>query len=102
MASETSRINFFKRSPLTGGEPRKQIAFGAPVRVVARQLAHNDRGDLRARRFWISGVDAVVSDHRRRHHDGLSVKGRIGKDLLVTGHVRGEHYLRHGRLSATE
>ena len=88
------RVSTPSRSGHAGAlEPGQKIAVRAPVGVAARQLAHDDAGDLRLRGLGIVRVDAIVADHRRGHHHDLPAVRRIGEDLLVAAHVRREHDL---------
>ena len=57
-------------------EPVVEAARGAPVGGLAGQLAHHDAAHLRALRLHVLGVDPVVPDHRRGHHDDLAEVAR--------------------------
>ena len=48
-----------------------RLRVGAPVGWVPAQLADHDAGHLGTVRLHVVGIDAVVADHRRRHHDDL-------------------------------
>src|SRR6266571_2786 len=75
-------------------EPVGERAGRPPVRRLDGQLAHDDARDPRAVGFDVVRVDAVVADHRGRHHDDLTEVGGIGEDLLVTRQIGCEDDLR--------
>src|ERR1700746_1284614 len=74
------------------------VPVAPPVRRLGRQLAHHDRGHARPVRFHVVGVDPVIPDHRRRHHDDLTEVRRIGEDFLVPGEIGREHHFGAGAL----
>ena len=82
-----------ERTCVDAGQPDDAVLV-QPVRPVRpARLAHDDCSRVRATRLRPCLVDAVVADHRRREADELPLEARIGRDLLVAAHRRGEHGL---------
>src|SRR5437870_13098822 len=73
-----------------GGEPVRQCTRGPPVGRLHRELAHHDARDARAVGLDVVRIDAVVADHRRRHHDDLAEIRRVGEDFLIPGEISRE------------
>ena len=71
-------------------QPVGERARRSPVGRLERQLAHHHTGHARPVGFDVLGIDAVVADHRGRHHHDLPEIRRVGEDLLVARQVRGE------------
>ena len=57
----------------------------APVRRNLRKLAHDERFNVRSRRFLIVHVGADVADMRVRQAHNLARITRVGENFLITG-----------------
>ena len=66
-----------------------QIKLGrfpaAPIRGNLRKLTHNERFDVRPRRFFIVEIGADVADVRIGEAHGLPGVTRVGENFLVPG-----------------
>jgi hypothetical protein len=58
---------------------------GAPVRTNLRKFPHDERFDIRARRFFIFEVRADISNVRIGQADDLASVAGIGENFLITG-----------------
>jgi hypothetical protein len=58
---------------------------GAPVRGDLRELADDERFDIRARRFFVVKIGADIADVRIGEADDLPGVTGIGENFLVTG-----------------
>jgi hypothetical protein len=61
-------------------------AIRAPVADDGREFPDDEPGDVRAPRFDIQVVDAVIADERVGHRHDLPLVGGIGQNLLVARH----------------
>src|SRR6266511_82914 len=98
VSRELPRIDVGDQRHLRAREPVEQRTGRAPVRGRRRQLANHDTDDAGAVRFDVFGIDAVIADHRRGHHDDLAEIGGVGEDLLIPAQIGGEDDFRVGRL----
>ncbi|EIL99181.1 putative thioesterase [Rhodanobacter thiooxydans LCS2] len=78
-----------------------QAFSAAPAAGAARQVTHDQPGRVHGGGFGIFGIDAGVADVRIGQRDDLACIGRIGEDLLVTGHGRVENHLADGFAGGT-
>ena len=74
-------------------QPLRQRRRRAPIGYVRAQRTHHHRRHLRRRRFVVLRVDANVADVRSGEQNRLPAVGRVGQNLLVTGHAGIEHQL---------
>ena len=58
---------------------------GAPVRSERGKFAHDQRFDVRLRRFLVVEIRAHVADVRIREADDLAGVARIGENFLIAG-----------------
>ena len=63
---------------------------------MGESLAHDEAGDLGARRLDVLAVDAVVADVGVRHRDDLAGVGGVGQHLLVAAERGVEDHLAGG------
>jgi len=58
---------------------------GAPVRGDLRELAHDERFDVGARRFFVVEIGAYVADVRISQTDDLAGVTGVGENFLIAG-----------------
>ena len=98
-----ARVSRPSTPSLPGGlEVIGQIALGPPVGRVGVVLLDNEALHLDPPGFDIFGIDAVIADQGISHGDDLALVGRVGEDLLITGHGGVEHHLAGGLALAGE
>ena len=71
---------------------RERFLCPPPMRC-AGQFADDETRDPRPPGLRVEVRDAVVADHRGRHHDDLAGERGIRQDFLVSGVIRREHDL---------
>ena len=76
----------------------RQVALGAPVGRVGVVLLDDKPLHVNSPGFNILGIDPVIAHEGIGHGDDLPFIGRVGEDLLITGHGGVEHHLA-GRLA---
>jgi hypothetical protein len=59
--------------------------FGSPVGSQTRELANDERFNIRTRRFFVVGIRADISDVRVGEADNLSGVAWIGENFLISG-----------------
>ena len=74
----------------------------APVARLWRVVFDDETVHERLARFYVLGIHSDVADLRIGHGDELAFVGRIGKDLLVTGHARVEYDFTQGFAFSSE
>src|SRR5260221_3936161 len=74
-------------------KPRAQAFLCPMIAEVRGVLLHDQSRCLRAARFHVLVVDAVIADHGRGERDHLAAIGRIGENYLITGNARIENKL---------
>src|SRR5689334_12766522 len=92
MSSQAPGVHALDHGHSGRAQPVFQTASGAPVRRMPGKLPDNHSAHLREGRLHVVFVHAVIANHRRRHDDDLSQVARVGKRLLVSSQVRGEHH----------
>src|SRR5690606_749892 len=73
----------------------RQRLPGAPVRMQARHVTHDQPGDRHRGGLDVQRVHAGIADVRIGEGDDLLAVGKIGEYLLVAGHGSVEHHLSH-------
>src|SRR5882724_11780683 len=101
MSGEPARVDAFDYRHTGLSQPLVEAAGRAPIRSLARELAHHHAANLWAWRFHVVEIDAVVADHRRRHHHDLAEITRVGECLLIASEVGGEDDLTESRVETT-
>ena len=71
---------------IVGNHPGLKRPIAPPVRRVGRQLAGDHAKRRRRVRFMVLGIGPDIADMRKGESDDLAGIGRIGHDLLITGH----------------
>ena len=98
-----ARVSRPSTPSLPGGlEVIRQVALGAPVGRVGVVLLDDKALHLDPPGFQVLGVDPVIAHEGIGHGDDLPLVGRVGEDLLITGHGGVEHHLAGGLAGAGE
>ena len=69
-----------------------QVALGAPIGRVGVVLLDNKPLHLDPTGFQVLKVDPIIAHEGIGHGDDLAFVGRVGEDLLITGHGGVEHH----------
>jgi len=80
---ERARIHATQRDDVVLAQPIGQRLLRAPVRWHTHDLARENRGALRSRRFIVRVVHTDVADVRAGERDHLPAIRRVGDDFLI-------------------